>query len=97
MRHEVMVSPMPERLLYRCHVVDTQGTSYRIREYKSRSKDSEKVRDVEEERIFQRTGLTAPRSSEAKDSLHRDSGDIHKRHSRLTLTAGSPWIEWTTA
>ena len=32
---EVMAAAMLDRLLYRCHVVNIQGASYRMREYKA--------------------------------------------------------------
>ena len=32
---EVMAAAMLDRLLHRCHVVNIQGTSYRMREYKA--------------------------------------------------------------
>ena len=34
-RDEVMAAAMLDRLLHRCHVVNIQGTSYRMREYKA--------------------------------------------------------------
>ena len=56
---DVMATAMLDRLLHRCHVVNIQGSSYRMREYRSRYKAREKLRD-DEENFFQGAGSPAP-------------------------------------
>ena len=53
---DVMATAMLDRLLHRCHVVNNQGSSYRMREYRSRYKAREQLQEDKEEKLFQGVG-----------------------------------------
>ena len=53
---DVMATAMLDRLLHHCHVVNIQGASYRMREYRSKRKIEEKMREMENEKNFQGVG-----------------------------------------
>jgi hypothetical protein len=53
---EVMATAMLDRLLHHCHVVNIQGASYRMREYRSKHKTREKSQRADGENFFQGVG-----------------------------------------
>lgn len=53
---EVMATAMLDRLLHRCHVVNIQGASYRMREFRAKRKTEEALREIENEKELQGVG-----------------------------------------
>ena len=57
---EVMATAMLDRLLHRCHVVNIQGASYRMREYRATRRAAMGGRERDGENFLQGGGLARP-------------------------------------